>query len=424
MRSLPAKMARAVLVTAALGAATVACTSNPPPPPPAGAPVPVIFVHGVMGSSSQYRSQAQRWASNGFPAERVQAFHYNTQTVDSSGLNAFVDNVRRQFGVSQVNLVGHSLGTFMVNSYVSANRAKVARFVLVDGAACPTGNSACLAIRAASMGQTHVESSVSAESFARQYQFFTGRAPATTTITPEAGTSRIELAGTALDNGTNAPSAAGAAGQVWAVDPATGARVGATPAATFTVGADGRWGPVAAERGRPYELTLGRGDGITAHFYYQPFVRSSYLVNLTTATPSSPSSVNTNRGPGHAALVVERQREWWRSHGAANDTLTVTAPGQPAREVLSRVTGDVIGIHLHDDRATPGVSSLALLPYFSTQPFQTGVDVYMPATNPPTGTISLVNAPRGNTAKLQRVNVPALPSSTDAIQIEFEDWVA
>ena len=76
----------------------------------------MIFVHGLMGSSSQYRSQAQRWASNGFPAARVQAFHYNTSTVDSSGLNAFVDGVRRQFGVDQVNLVGHSLGTFVTNN--------------------------------------------------------------------------------------------------------------------------------------------------------------------------------------------------------------------------------------------------------------------------------------------------------------------
>jgi pimeloyl-ACP methyl ester carboxylesterase len=412
-------VAAAALVV--LAAAATGCRN--PNPPPTGGETPVIFVHGVMGSEAQYRSQAQRWASNGFPAARVRAFHYNTNTVDSSGLNAFVDGVRREFNVERVNLVGHSLGTFVVNSYVSANRTKVGRFILVDGAACPTGNTSCLAIRAASMGQTHVESSVSAESFARQYQFFMGRAPATTAVVPESGTG-IELAGAALDMATNAASAAGATAQLWAVDAETGARTGGAPAATFTVRGDGHWGPIAAERGRPYEFALPRSGGLTAHFYFQPFVRSSYLVHLVTASATSGSAVNTNRGPGHSAIVVQRQREWWRSHGSANDSLTIASPGQPAREVLGRVTGDFVAAHIHDDKATPGVSSLVLLPYFSTQAFQTGVDIYMPATNPPTGTISLVNAPRGDRARLQRLNVPNWPSSTDAVEIEFEDWVA
>ena len=39
-----------------------------------------------------------------------------------------------------------------------------------------------------------------------------------------------------------------------------------------------------------------------------------------------------------------------------------------------------IGIHIHDDAATPGESTLAALPYFSEQPFQSGVDVFMPAS--------------------------------------------
>jgi hypothetical protein len=157
------------------------------------------------------------------------------------------------------------------------------------------------------------------------------------------------------------------------------------------------------------------------HFYFQPFARSDRMVHLTTAPPNSAQATNTNRGPGHSALVVQRQRELWRSHGAANDSLTVSVNGGEAIDVLRPVPGDVVAVHLHDDKATPGVSSLRLLPWFSTQPFQSGVDVHLPASSPPTGTIAVVNVPRGDTTRPQRVAVPNWPSSTDAVVIELDD---
>jgi pimeloyl-ACP methyl ester carboxylesterase len=412
---------RGSLGVAAVGAVLLAAVGcRPPTPPPAGSNVPIIFVHGFMGSESQYRSQALRFASNGFPAERVRAFHYNTAAVNAGGLDAYVDAVRREFNTDRVNLVGHSLGTGVVTSYVSTHAAKVARFVLVDGVGCPAGNTGCLAIRAAALGQTHVESSVSAESFDQQYRFFMGRAPATTAITPEAA-AQVDISGTALDLQTNAASAAGRTAQVWSVDAATGARTGGAPAATFTIGADGRWGPVKVDRGRPYEISASGEGGLSVHFYFQPFARSDRMVHLTTAPPNSAQATNTNRGPGHSALVVQRQRELWRSHGAANDSLTVSVNGGDATDVLRPVPGDVVAVHLHDDKATPGVSSLRLLPWFSTQPFQSGVDVHLPASSPPTGSIAVVNIPRGDTTKPQRVAVPNWPSSTDAVVIELDD---
>jgi pimeloyl-ACP methyl ester carboxylesterase len=397
-------------------AGLAACTPNrPSTQPPADPNLPVVFVHGFLGSGAQYRSQALRWASNGVDLNRVRAFNYNTAVTNASGLDAFVDTVRRDFGVSKVNLVGHSLGTGVVTSYVSTHAAKVGRFALVDGVACPSGNSSCLAIRAAEMGQTHVEASTSAESFDRQYRFFTGKAPATTAIVPEAGT--IRIGGYALDLQTNVPRA-GARGEVWAVDAATGFRTGSAPAATFTVAADGTWGPVPVTSGASYEIAAGE-DGRSAHYYFQPFTRSSNLVHLIGAPATAPSETNTNKGPNHSALVVQRQRELWRSHGARNDTLQVGGAN-----VLQNVTGDVIAVHIHDDKATPQVSSLALLNYFRSQPFQTGVDVYLPASNPPNATIRVVNDPRGEAGKRQQIAVPNYPSSTDRVIVELNDWVS
>ena len=76
-----------------------------------------------------------------------------------------------------------------------------------------------------------------------------------------------------------------------------------------------------------------------------------------------------------------------------------------------------IGIHLHDAAASPGNSTLAALPYFSGQAFQYGVDVFMPAADPPAGAITVRNLPRGDMAKPQVFNVPNWRSSQHHISI-------
>jgi hypothetical protein len=130
---------------------------------------------------------------------------------------------------------------------------------------------------------------------------------------------------------------------------------------------------------------------------------------------------------------VIRDKEWWSSHPSGqNDILTITTriPSNGPPDVLE-APGDIlagtgngsIGIHVHDDAATPGVSSLNLLPFFPTQPFQTGKDVYMPANDPPTGTISFVNAPRGDMTRPQVINTPNWPSSSVRMGVYFQEYV-
>lgn len=47
----------------------------------------------------------------------------------------------------------------------------------------------------------------------------------------------------------------------------------------------------------------------------------------------------------------------------------------------------------------------------------------MPATAPPEGTVSFVNAPRGDPSRRQAINVPNWASSTDRITVTFNDFV-
>jgi len=394
-------------------------------------PLPIVFVHGYLGSGAQYRSPAMRFDSNGYPANRIRAFDYSS---DASGLDAFIDSVRTEFGVSQVRVAAHSLGTLVMLGYLlnPFQSAKVEKYVALDGtsAFCIWGTQ-CTAITAAQLGQTHIEASLSPESFALQYQFFTGQAPATTTITPQAG--QVQIAGRALNFQVNTP-ATGTTGELWAIDQATGQRTTGGPQATFSIGSNGNFGPLPVTSGQSYEIALTRSGVGLMHYYFQPFTHSTHLLRLQVPEAGSAQVTNTNVGPDHAAAVVLRYREWWRagSHGARLDNLDIGTTGpagtQAPVNVLSRVTADVAGVHVHDNTASPRVSSLDPLTYFSSQAFQTGVDVYMPGSNPATGTITFSNDPRGDASKRQVINTPNWASlvgtTRHAMLVEFNDYVA
>ncbi len=118
------------------------------------------------------------------------------------------------------------------------------------------------------------------------FPFLTGQHPAVAGIAPEA---RAMLDGTVsgrgLDNDpdrgsfpTNLPLV-GAAVQVYAVDKATGARLGEA-IHRKTIGPDGRWGPFAADPNAALEFVIQARGYATTHVYRSPFPRSSTLVNL------------------------------------------------------------------------------------------------------------------------------------------------
>jgi pimeloyl-ACP methyl ester carboxylesterase len=393
--------------------------------------LPIVFVHGYLGSGAQYRTQAQRFASNGWPAERISAIDYTGFTATT--LNAHIDSVRQRFGVDRVYVAAHSLGTAVMAGYLAnaGQAAKVAAYAALDGigATCPS-TTRCTSISAASMGQSHVEAATSAESFRRQYVHFTGQQPQTTNVLPEED---VEIGGKALEFSTNAP-VANTVGRVYEVNPDSGLRVGwpdGAPHATFDIAADGSWGPVSVDGDKTYEIAITSEDtDRTMHFYQQPFIRSSYILRLQLATPTSPSFLNSNRGPNHTVAVALRYREWWAGGSTATrDSLEVRTWSwsgiQDPVNVLSRSTSNALaGIHIHDDAATPRQTTLNPLPYFSTQAFQTGVDVYIPSTaSGPNGIVRFTNVPRGDASRPQVINALNWPSDRHGVVVEFNDYV-
>jgi pimeloyl-ACP methyl ester carboxylesterase len=80
----------------------------------------------------------------------LDASDVSTETGNAAGigaapaaLDALVDQTRARFGVERVNLVAHSLGTFISGIYLSdpIRAAKVSRYIGVDGASNPTCGS-------------------------------------------------------------------------------------------------------------------------------------------------------------------------------------------------------------------------------------------------------------------------------------------
>ncbi|HKP64320.1 MAG TPA: alpha/beta fold hydrolase [Polyangiales bacterium] len=410
--------------------------TDPLPPLPEDQALPIVFVHGFAGSAQQFQSQAMRYVANGFPADRLRAYEHDgagTAIADfANGLDAVVDEVKGKFKKDKVYLIGHSRGTSVSSMYLSdpARAAKVSKYISLDGAGCANIPVPCVAPAQTTNtrpgqthplpGQKHVEVATSKESFAVQFEFLFGHAPEVVDIVKQRAP--VVVSGRAV----NFPANTGRDGttlEFWEVDGATGKRVGTKPKATFEIGADGTWGPVTVDPDKHYEqVLLSKDTPNQHHFFSQPFPRSTEFARLLSGPPTSDSRTHTNTGEHHAALVMMRMREWTPDDKLDIGTKSASGDQDAKNVVSSQITNNPISIFLHDDAATPGDSSLALLPWFPMQPFQTGVDLFMPANETPDGTITLVSTPRGATDKPQTLRVPNWASSKHTITVMFSDY--
>jgi triacylglycerol lipase len=133
-------------------------------------------------------------------------------------------------------------------------------------------------------GIDHRETAFSAQAFEAMHRFISGKAPATLALAPQA---RVQLdgkvSGYGVDNlvgtGPSNLPLAGATVEVYATNASTGERLGAA-VHRKTIGADGSWGPFAADSQARYEFVIAAKGYATTHIYRSPFPRSSDIVNL------------------------------------------------------------------------------------------------------------------------------------------------
>ena len=133
----------------------------------------------------------------------------------------------------------------------------------------------------------HRETSYSPAAFEAAYRFITGKAPQLTTIAAETQVVlNGKVTGLGVDpavpqtgNFSNNLPLRGAQLEVFATDPATGARTGGA-LLRKTVGADGQWGPLTVPAGSPVEFVITAPGYATTHIYRSGFPRSSNIVHL------------------------------------------------------------------------------------------------------------------------------------------------
>jgi pimeloyl-ACP methyl ester carboxylesterase len=405
------------------------------PPLPDDIALPIVFIHGFSGSAQQFTSQAMRFVANGYPFERLRAYEHDgagTAIADFvTGADAVIDEVRAKYKTDKVYLIGHSRGTSVSSMYLSdpARAEKVAKYISEDGAGCASITVPCIAPAQTTntrAGQTHpiedqrhVEVATSKESFAIEFEFLFDKKPRVVDIVKQK--KPVQISGRAVDSPANT-GREGALLDVYEVAADTGLRVKDEPLAHAEIPASGDWGPVTVDPDKYYELVLSYKDSPGQHhFYEQPFLRSSQFVRLRSGPPDSPSRMHTNTGDHHAALIIQRMREWRPDDVLEISTKSKSGDQEP-KNVISDASNNRIAIFIHDDAATPGESSLELLPWFPEQAFQTGVDVFMPANDKPDGTITIRNLPRGDESKPQVINVPNWASTNHTISVLLSDF--
>jgi pimeloyl-ACP methyl ester carboxylesterase len=400
----------------------------------------IIFVHGFVGSGAQFESQEMRFTSNGYPSGHIATLEYDstfgteTRQQVHNRLDALVTLMKQRTGRPKVDILGHSLGTSVMQDYLNsspARAANVAHYVNIDGqeADAPPGGVPTLAIWAGRgepgrrivgaqnitvPNQTHVQSATSAESFGHMFKFFTGSAPATKHVVRQRG--RISIAGKFLLFPQNR-GVDGSTLRIWEVNAATGQRTSSSPVATVAIGANGRWGPLPAETGKHYEFETIRVGFPPHHHYYEPFVRSDHLIRLL---ESDALAAAADQSDNHSGMVIIRYKELWGDQGSQNDKLRINGTNV-CNAAICPIEQRVNAVFAFD-RGSDGQSNLSSPdPVFSSLPFITGVDIFIPADIPPTGKVTVGLTSRGG-GPVRTLNFPNFASTQHRVTVQLRDF--
>ncbi len=364
---------------------------------------PVVMAHGFLASGDTWASQVQRFASNGWCEDTFYIFDWNSLAVGADNgalLDAFIDDVLAETGAAQVTLVGHSAGGKLGYTYLRSEEhaAKVARYVHVASnsyariagpadALVPTLNlyspddlivtdSGPMegATNVSLDGADHYAVATSAEAFEAMYRFIADEAPSTTDIEPDAN---VVLAGRVVTLGENQVPV-GATVSVYLISEQDGSRRRDDPVQTFTVGADGYWGPIQALETAAYEfrVTGPDRDSIPISYYRERQRRSNGHIYLRTMPPpNSIAGTVVSQLPFDRPAAVLAVFSASRGLLAGTDTLTIGGT-EALLETTANAETNMIALFAYDENDNME-SELTSVGAFASFPFLSGLDLYL-----------------------------------------------
>lgn len=392
---------------------------------------PIVFVHGFLASGDTYEKQIQRFMANGICKERMFTFDWNSLGAQNNviRLNIFIKKILEETETNQVFLVGHSAGSGLGYSLLSAaNRAEnVAKYVHLAGnpqnkpagpqGSVPTLNiysDADFAVSGADIpgarnlnliDKDHYEVATSLETFVEMYDFFFDELPSVVDLYD--ASPLIEIRGKMLSFGENLP-AVGAYLEVYELDDESGFRITTEPQFTRRALADGFWDPIEVKRGVYYEFLVYTGlpGDRPVHYYREPFTFPDPTVYIRSYPPLlSVGSLFLGGIP--KTNEMSTVAFFGASQAAINgrDILKLNNVELSTPE-LSSADQTLIALFCYDNG--DGVSSYNRSSDFAVFPFLNGADVYLPTSPMETITMEFNN---------RKLNMRNWPSLNDGVSV-------
>jgi pimeloyl-ACP methyl ester carboxylesterase len=331
---------------------------------------PILFVHGTYSSGMDIEHMAALLGSNGFCQDRIATIDYDSVAatpglsgggVDSPGADCTAPNTPSGCGIidraitallkkypqfTQVDLAGHSQGTFHCGTYLGLHADRVAHYINfsgvpavgdvqtlslsserdlfgfphhatgtsvcafhqvadggteavlpdggteavlpeggADGSATGDGGAGCNVVQVTFNHQDHFAVAASKDSFVQVYKYLTGKAPKYTDI--QCGDDPVTVEGIAETFADNVPIA----GKIEIREVGPTPRDTAAPTMTVTGDASGHFGPVMLKRNVEYVFVGYDASGkLVGWEYLTPFKRDNHNVRLLAPASGSDGS--------------------------------------------------------------------------------------------------------------------------------------
>ncbi len=367
------------------------------------AKLPIVFVHGFLGSGDTYATQFQRFMANGYSANQLYVFDWNSVGAKNNTvalLDSFVNQVLQNTGATKINLVGHSAGGGVGYGYLndSLRADKVANYVHIGSGKQlkPAGKHGEIntlniyslgdkvvkagdipgATNAQHADHDHYEVATSALTFEQMFQFFNPTLKANATVKM---VKKPVVAGKACLMGENTPLA-NATVEVYAINYQLGKRMDTKPIYQSTTDAQGHWGPFTAQAAVGYEFVLKPSGGQrTVHYFFEPFTTNNPLVYLRALPKTGMTALLLNTLPAKDEQAVLAIFSSNRAVIAGRDSLTLNDL-TISTPLISPASKTAIAQFIFEDG--DGNSSGKLLGTFKSVPFMNGIDYWLDTKKP------------------------------------------
>lgn len=375
--------------------------------------LPIVFVHGFLGSGDNWALQLQRFSSNGYCNERMFLFDWNTlnrSKATDSLLDVFIDNVLAITKGKQVELVGHSAGGGLCYNYLndSLHALKVAHYVHIGSGKMKTAAGKSAEVKTMNIyskadmvvktggdipGATnvmltnadHMQVATGEETFKQLYQFFNNsQSPKITKISsPENPNSSVSLSGKGVTLGENNPLSLDSF-NVYIFDPLTGKRNLIAQNKNHN-GAYTGWTKFANDGSFRFAITtksyfefeIRPANGRKVYYFFEPLRRTNRAVYLRTFPFSGMIAGVLSQIPKEehqTALVIFSSNS---AVVAGRDTLAIDSIPLSTPS-LAPASKTMISVFLFDEK-NDSISTCNPIKAFSGLPFLGSADIRIPA---------------------------------------------